>query len=159
MRWRSPERRRANERMSEMNAGDQRSQSGAPDTDRNPPIASLRAGVDLVEVGRIAELMAQYGERFRKRVFTDAELEACGSRPERLAARFAAKEAVSKALGTGIGRVRWRDIEIVNGPAGQPELVLSGAAAELAAELQLRLWAVSLSHTGGHAIALVVATG
>lgn len=121
--------------------------------------APLRVGVDLVEVARIAGLMAQYGERFRRRVYTDAELETCGSRPERLAARFAAKEAVSKALGTGIGRVRWRDIEVLNGPAGEPELVLSGAAAELAAELRLSSWAVSLSHAGGQAIALVVAAG
>jgi holo-[acyl-carrier protein] synthase len=120
--------------------------------DGSAAVALLRVGVDLVEVARIAELMAQYGERFRR-------LETCGSRPERLAARFAAKEAVSKALGTGIGRVRWRDIEVLNGPAGEPELVLSGAAAELAAELRLSSWAVSLSHAGGQAIALVVATG
>jgi holo-[acyl-carrier protein] synthase len=137
--------------------GGERSNSASPDS--FTPMSSLRVGVDLVEVERIAELLAQYGERFRGRVFTAGELSACGNRPERLAARFAAKEAVSKALGTGIGQVRWRDIEIVSGPAGRPELVLSGAAAELAAELQLRLWAVSLSHAGGQAIAFVVATG
>jgi holo-[acyl-carrier protein] synthase len=119
----------------------------------------LRAGVDLVEVARIAELLGAYDERFRRRVFTEAELVVCGDRPERLAARFAAKEAVSKALGTGIGRVRWRDIEVLRGPTGEPELVLSGAAAKVAAELGLRRWAISLSHAGGQAIALVVATG
>jgi holo-[acyl-carrier protein] synthase len=135
------------------------SEEGARGEKRAASASSLRVGVDLVEVERIAELVAGYGERFRCRVFTGAELEACGNRPERLAARYAAKEAVSKALGTGIGRVRWRDIEVLNGPAGQPELVLSGAAAELAAELGLRLWAVSLSHAGGQAIAFVVATG
>jgi holo-[acyl-carrier protein] synthase len=135
------------------------SDRGAQGDERLPSISSVRVGVDLVEVERIAELMARYGERFSRRVFTEAELMACTNRPERLATRFAAKEAVSKALGTGIGRVRWRDIEVLNGPAGEPELVLSGAAAELAAELQLRLWAVSLSHAGGQAIAFVVATG
>jgi holo-[acyl-carrier protein] synthase len=120
---------------------------------------ALRVGVDLIEVDRIAGLLDEYGERFRRRVFTEAELAACGERPDRLAARWAAKEAVSKALGTGIGRVRWREIEILRGPAGEPELVLSGAAAELAAELGLRRWSVSLSHSGGQAIALVVAIG
>jgi holo-[acyl-carrier protein] synthase len=135
------------------------SEAGALGDERLPSISSLRVGVDLVEVARIAELMARYGERFHWRVFTDSELRACGNRPERLAARFAAKEAVSKALGTGIGRVRWRDIEVLTGPAGEPELVLSGAAAEVAAELELTRWSISLSHAGGQAIALVVGTG
>ena len=76
-----------------------------------------------------------------------------------LAARFAAKEAVSKALGTGIGRVAWREIEILRGPARQPVLVLSGEAQLLAQQLGLDQWTVSLSHTQGHAIALVVAIG
>jgi holo-[acyl-carrier protein] synthase len=75
-----------------------------------------------------------------------------------LAARFAAKEAVSKALGTGIGRVSWRDIEILRGPERQPLLVLSGEAHQLASQLGLRQWSISLSHTQGHAIAFVVAT-
>jgi holo-[acyl-carrier protein] synthase len=123
------------------------------------PITRIRTGVDLIPVGRIAALLDRYGERFARRVFTDRELAACRQRPERLAARYAAKEAVSKALGTGIGRVSWREIEVVNDAAGRPELVLRGRAAELAAELGLRQWSVSLSHTQEQAIAFVVAAG
>jgi len=119
----------------------------------------LRIGVDLVKVERVAALASRYGERFTSRVFTDRELAACHQRPDRLAARFAAKEAVSKALGTGIGKVNWRQIEVVNNAAGRPELVLTGAAAALAAEQGLDQWAISLSHTQEQAIAFVVATG
>jgi len=118
-----------------------------------------RVGVDLIEVCRITDLMARYGGRFLLRVFTEHELSVCGDRPDRLAARYAAKEAVSKALGTGIGRVAWREIEIVNDDAGRPEVALYGEAAELAAELGLRQWSVSLSHTQEQAIAFVVANG
>jgi holo-[acyl-carrier protein] synthase len=119
----------------------------------------VRAGVDLVDVRRIAALLDRYGERFTRRVFTGRELAECGRRPDRLAARFAAKEAVSKALGTGIGRVSWQEIEIVRGDAGRPKLVLAGAAAELASEQGLSDWDVSISHTPSQAIAFVVATG
>jgi len=119
----------------------------------------VRVGVDLVQVRRIAVLLERYGDRFARRVFSGRELAACGRRPQRLAARFAAKEAVSKALGTGIGPIGWREIEIVNDDAGRPELVLGGAAAKLAAELNLHEWAVSLSHTQEQAVAFVMATG
>jgi holo-[acyl-carrier protein] synthase len=119
----------------------------------------IRTGVDLIQVQRIVALLDKYGERFARRVFSDRELSACGQRTDRLAARFAAKEAVSKALGTGIGRVGWREIEIVNDAAGRPTLELSGRAAELAAELGLREWSVSLSHTQEQAIAFVIAAG
>ena len=126
---------------------------------RNSFISTMRTGVDLVQIQRIAALLDRYGERFARRVFTDRELAACRQRPDRLATRFAAKEAVSKALGTGIGRISWREIEVINDPAGRPELVLSGQAAELAAELGLREWAISLSHSREQAIAFVVAAG
>ncbi len=126
---------------------------------RNSFISYLRTGVDLVQIQRIAVLLDRYGERFTRRVFTDRELAACRQRPDRLATRFAAKEAVSKALGTGIGRVSWREIEVIKDPVGRPELVLSGQAAELAAELGLREWAISLSHSREQAIAFVVAAG
>jgi len=92
-------------------------------------------------------------------VFTERELAACKGRPDRLAARFAAKEAVSKVLGTGIGQVAWRDIEVVNDPAGRPDLRLDGQAAQLAGELGLHIWSVSLSHTQEQAVAFVVAAG
>lgn len=119
----------------------------------------VRVGVDLVRVERIAALIERYGDRFSHRVFTARELIACGQRPERLAARFAAKEAVSKALGTGIGQVGWREIEIISEDGARPELLLGGAAAELAAELGLHEWTVSVSHTREQAVAFVIATG
>jgi holo-[acyl-carrier protein] synthase len=128
-------------------------------SDRSSSITQIRTGVDLVDVGRIVSLLDRYGARFAHRVFTDRELEACKGRPERLAARFAAKEAVSKALGTGIGQVAWREIEVVSDSSGRPELRLDGRAGELAAELGLHLWSVSLSHTQGQAVAFVVAAG
>jgi len=118
----------------------------------------MRSGVDLIEIERIDRAILRHGERFFQRFFTHQELiDAAGSTPA-LAARFAAKEAVSKALGTGIGEVGWKDIEIVNGPRRQPMLRLYGRARRLAEEQGLQVWAVSLSHTHEHAMALVVAS-
>jgi len=117
----------------------------------------LRIGVDLIEVARVARAMARHGERFYARFFTERERIQCGGSPARLAARFAAKEAVSKALGCGIGVVRWTDIEIESEDNGRPHLRLHGAALERAAALGLGSWEVSLSHTHEHAIAFVVA--
>lgn len=119
----------------------------------------LASGVDLIEIERIAGLVARYGPRFLGRVFTPGELADCREQIPSLAARFAAKEAVSKALGTGIGPVAWGEIEIVRGPQRQPLLRLHGAAAQKAAELGLTTWSVSISHTATHALALAVATG
>ena len=119
----------------------------------------LATGVDLVEIERMQSIVERYGERFLGRVFTSQELVEVGSNTSSLAARFAAKEAVSKALGTGIGRVTWLEIEILRGPARQPILHLYGEADRLAQELGLRQWSISLSHTQAHAIALVVAIG
>ena len=96
---------------------------------------------------------------FFLRFFTEQELiDAAGSTPA-LAARYAAKEAVSKALGTGIGDVGWKEIEIVTGPRRQPVLRLHGEARRLSNEAGLIHWTVSLSHTHEHAIAVAVATG
>jgi len=118
----------------------------------------MRSGVDLIEIERIDRAILRHGERFFQRFFTHQELiDAAGSTPA-LAARFAAKEAVSKALGTGIGEVGWKDIEIINGPRRQPMLRLYGQARRLAEEQGLQVWAVSLSHTHEHAMALVVAS-
>ncbi len=128
-------------------------------SDGSPSLTRIRTGVDLIAVGRVESLLERYGARFAHRVFTDRELEACKGRPDRLAARLAAKEAVSKALGTGIGQVAWREIEVVSDSSGRPELRLEGRAAELAAELGLRLWSVSLSHTQEQAVAFVIAAG
>jgi holo-[acyl-carrier protein] synthase len=119
----------------------------------------LRTGVDLVEINRIQGTVDRYGDRFLKRVYTQQELAEVGSNYASLAARFAAKEAVSKALGTGIGTVAWQEIEIRRGAARQPILHLSGTAQELADTLGLKEWSLSLSHSALLAIAFVVAWG
>ncbi|HEC35967.1 MAG TPA: holo-[acyl-carrier-protein] synthase [Anaerolineae bacterium] len=119
-------------------------------------------GVDLVEVPRVERALARYGERFLERVFTSAEvLHARGRAPE-LAVRFAAKEAVAKALGVGVRMlardgIGWREVEVLGDRRGRPEVYLYGRAAERAAELGLTEWAVSLSHTREYAVAFVVA--
>jgi holo-[acyl-carrier protein] synthase len=120
----------------------------------------LSVGIDLIEVERIEVTIARYGNRFLTRVFTEEELRYCRGHAHQLAARFAAKEAVSKALGTGLQHrdgVNWRDIEIASDARGKPIVQLTGAAAQRAAQLNLKSFAISLSHTREHAIALVVA--
>jgi holo-[acyl-carrier protein] synthase len=119
----------------------------------------LSTGVDLVDIKRLEGAISRHGERFLKRIFTARELDEVGHNTASLAARFAAKEAVSKALGTGIGPINWREIEILRGPARQPVLQLHGAAQRLAGELHLTRWSLSLSHTATQAIAMVVASG
>lgn len=119
----------------------------------------LAVGVDMIEVSRIATALQRHGERFNRRFFTSQELAYCAGRAERLAGRFAVKEAVAKALGTGIGDVRWIDIEVVCNERGRPELILHERAKELAAALGLKEWSISLSHTDTHAVGFAVATG
>ena len=123
---------------------------------------NLRTGVDMIEIERVAEAVSAHGDRFLERVYTPAELAYCRGRRESLAARFAAKEAVAKALGTGIWRrgVTWTDIEILSDPeSGAPILHLHGDAATLAQAQGLTVWSLSLSHDRTHAIAFVVAMG
>lgn len=118
----------------------------------------IRCGIDMIENQRVADSLARFGERFLERFFTAGERADCGDTPHRLAARIAAKEAVAKALGTGIGDVKWVEIEIrVNTPRKRPVLILHGAAAALARDLGLTEWDVSLSHTREYASAVVVA--
>jgi len=118
----------------------------------------VRCGIDLIETRRVAAAIERHGERFLQRFFTPGERADCEDRPHRLAARLAAKEAVAKALGTGIGVVRWRDIETrCDGPQGRPELRLHGAAAAVSARLGLTQWDLSLTHTDGQALAVTVA--
>ncbi len=121
-------------------------------------ICNLSVGVDLVEVRRVTLIAERYGERFGRRVFTERELADCGMRAESLAARWAAKEAVAKALGTGFGPVGYLDIEVVHDEARCPHVHLHGRAAALAEARGLTRWALSISHDGGMAIAFVVAT-
>lgn len=117
----------------------------------------LSTGVDIIEVERIDRAILRHGERFFNRFYTTQELIDSRGHTPALAARFAAKEAVAKALGTGIGEVGWKEIEIVNGPQRQPLLRLHGRAAEVAEELGLSIWSITLSHTHEHAVAMTVA--
>ena len=119
----------------------------------------LGIGVDLVEVERIQHSLDRFGERFMKRVFTEVEIGYCQSMkfPARhFAARFAAKEAVSKAFGTGIGKAMgWHDIDVHKKKSGEPFLVLHGGAEALAKERAMKSAWISLSHTEHHAVAMV----
>lgn len=120
----------------------------------------LRTGIDLIEIERIRAVIARYGDRFERRVYTKGEITYCAGRATSLAARFAAKEAVSKLLGVGIQHldgVDWREIEVVSSENGDPALKLYGKAWQRARELGLDEIALSFSHTHEHAIALVVA--
>ena len=121
-------------------------------------------GIDLTEVARVAELLERHGDRFALRCFTPGELAYARRRPKRcaehLAARFAAKEAALKALGTGRrGGICWTDVETLRGPQGEPTLRVAGVAAEIAAARGITAWHVSLTHTATLAAASVVAVG
>ncbi len=117
-------------------------------------------GVDIAETSRIEQSLAKHGERFAKRVFTPGEIAYCDrykNRAERYAARFAAKEAAFKALGTGWrDGVRWLDVEVTHQPSGKPELVLTRRAKELAQELGVSRMAVSISHSDRYVVAQVI---
>ncbi len=119
----------------------------------------LATGIDLLEIERLREAIAARGGKFLQRVFTARELEANLNKVESLAGRFAAKEAVAKALGCGIGDVAWKEIEILRADSGAPQLVLHGAAERRAREQGLTNWSVSLTHSQGHAVAMAVAMG
>jgi holo-[acyl-carrier protein] synthase len=123
--------------------------------------ATLRVGIDLVEISRISESLQKFGERFLRRVFTDGEIAFATAVPsqaaERLAARFAAKEAAIKALGLADQPMNWRDIEVRRAPSGACDMALSGAACRAAELAGVRELAVSLSHEGDYAAAIVVA--
>jgi holo-[acyl-carrier protein] synthase len=123
----------------------------------------LGIGVDLVENARIQNSLERFGERFLQRVFTPGEIEYSQSMkyPARhLAARFAAKEAVSKAFGTGIGKAMgWKDIDVQRKPSGEPFVVLEGGARKLADERGVSAVWITLSHTDNHAMAMIVIEG
>jgi holo-[acyl-carrier protein] synthase len=120
-------------------------------------------GIDIAEVPRIRQAMDRHGDRFLKRIFTAEEIRYCTSKAnavERLAARFAAKEAGMKAIGTGWRRgVTWKDLEVVRYPGQRPQLRLSGKAAEIALDLGCKTTHLSLSHTAEQAIAHVILEG
>ena len=118
------------------------------------------SGIDIAEVPRIRRVIERFGDRFIERIFTEGEIRYCDSkanRVERYAARFAAKEAAMKALGTGWNHgVRWRDCEVVRMPGGRPTMTFHGRAGEFAARLGMKNAALSLSHTAEQAIAQVI---
>lgn len=121
------------------------------------------SGIDLVEIARIHDSVERFGHRFLNRIFTDTEQAYCLRRrkpAESLAARFAAKEAGAKALGTGISRgVNWLEIEVIREPGGRPSLRFHGRAAEIAAGLGVVRAALSLTHTADLAMANVILEG
>lgn len=117
----------------------------------------LRTGVDVVEIERFERLNPEIKPRFLKRVFTPQELATCNGSSASLAGRFAVKEAVAKALQTGIGPVSWQDIETLEGESGEPLLALHGEAALLAEKLELHHWSISISHTNTIAVAVAIA--
>ena len=121
-------------------------------------------GIDLVDIARIEAMLAEHGRRFAERCFTDREQGYADASPrqrsQRYAARFACKEAVLKALGTGWrDGISWRDIEVSREPSGRPGLLLTGRCRELAGVLRIETWLVSLSHTPLCAMASVIACG
>jgi holo-[acyl-carrier protein] synthase len=123
----------------------------------------LGTGVDLAEVARIRASIERYGERFTRRVFTEREIaysERKANKYERYAARFAAKEAGMKAIGTGwSGGITWKDLEVTNLPSGRPTLALHGVARDVADRLGVQTIHLSLTHTSGQALAWVVLEG
>uniref|UniRef100_A0A455T3S0 Holo-[acyl-carrier-protein] synthase n=1 Tax=Thermogemmatispora argillosa TaxID=2045280 RepID=A0A455T3S0_9CHLR len=144
--------------------------AGLPAALLPPQGVNVAVGIDIIEVARVARAYARHGERFLQRVFTDAEVLQCRGRralsgvsplpepkPARLAGRFAAKEAISKALGTGLRGVAWREMEIIQLRSGRPSVRLYGRARQRAEELGLSALDVSIADLQGVAIAVAVA--
>jgi holo-[acyl-carrier protein] synthase len=119
----------------------------------------VAVGIDIIEIPRIQRSLDDFGERFLKRVYTERERYWYGTRVNELAARFAAKEATSKALGTGIVGIRWQEMEVLPNRRGKPVLILHGRAAERARQLGLTSFSISLTHSRTDAMAFVVAVG
>ncbi len=119
----------------------------------------LRSGVDTIETARLEEINPAIRRRFIERVFTPEEIAQARDHNDTFSGLFAAKEAASKALGTGIGRVHWQDIEIIHLPSGQPVINLYGNAKKVADHLGLTTWSVSISHDRDKAVAIAVAIG
>ena len=119
----------------------------------------LATGVDIIEIERIERSINRFGDKMRNRIFTAQEQAYCAGKLASLAGRYAIKEAVSKALGTGIGDVSFTDIEVITDKRGKPELTLHNRAKELAAQQGLNQWSISISHTNTHAIGFAVGMG
>jgi holo-[acyl-carrier protein] synthase len=119
-------------------------------------VSVAAVGVDITEIDRVEAALGRFGERFLKRVFTPMEVGVCRGRVSELAARFAAKEAVMKALGTGAKGVAWREIEVLPNRRGKPLVYLHGRAKARAEKIELTGLDISLTHDGNLAIAMVV---
>jgi holo-[acyl-carrier protein] synthase len=121
---------------------------------------AIAHGIDLIECARLQGVIDRHGDNFLNRVFTPDELAYCGGRKrqiEHLAARFAAKEAVMKVLGTGwTSGIRWTDIEVSNDPAGRPEIRLTGRSSSIASQLGIDTVLISITHTAEHAMASAI---
>jgi holo-[acyl-carrier protein] synthase len=120
----------------------------------HPPEGTTELGIDIIKVERIRAALEKFGARFSRRVLTDAEQRYVRMRPETMAGRWAAKEAVSKVLGLGVRGIGWREIEIERLPTGQPAVRLHGRAASRAAQLGMDRIAVSISHESDYAVAI-----
>ena len=116
----------------------------------------LVTGIDIIEIHRIRDVVARWGDRFLRRIYTPEELAFCSGKNNRLAARFAAKEAASKALGLGIRGIAWKEIEVVRQRGHPPSLRLHGRAAKRAEFLGIAHLTISISHSRDYAVASVV---
>ena len=137
------------------NSGDEREAgAGAGPAVPPPPPETTELGIDIIRVSRIRDSLARFGDRFTNRVLTPAESRYVRGRPETMAGRWAAKEAVSKVLGLGVRGIGWRDIEIERLPTGQPAIKLHGRAARRAEQLGMARVAISISHESEYAVAI-----
>lgn len=118
----------------------------------------ISVGVDIIEIERVQHALDRFGDRFLARVYSPKEITYCRGRIGELAARFAAKEAISKALGTGLVGIRWTEMVVLGDRRGKPMVHLSGNALDRANELGLTEWAISLSHSDHDTVAFVVAS-
>lgn len=131
--------------------------AGLPAPLHPPQGVNVAVGIDIIEVDRIRRVYEHHGERFLQRVYTDLEIRQCRGKLTRLAGRFAAKEAISKALGTGLRGVAWREMEVVQLRSGRPTVALHGNAKRRAEYLGLNAFDVSISDLAQFSIAIAVA--
>ena len=143
------------------NSGDEGAASGAASGEDAlaaavpaPPPETTELGIDIIRISRIRDSLARFGDRFTRRVLTPGEMAYVRGRPETMAGRWAAKEAVSKVLGLGVRGIGWRDIEIERLPTGQPSVKLNGRAARRAEQLGMGRIALSISHESEFAVAI-----
>lgn len=131
--------------------------AGQPAPFHPPRGVNVAVGIDIIEVDRVQKVLSHHGERFLQRVFTELEVQQCRGRVARLAGRFAAKEAISKALGTGMHGLSWREMEIVQLGSGRPTVRLQGNARQRAEQLELSAFDVSIADLKTISIAIAVA--